>query len=87
MLVDGDRLRVLPILDKGLVQNLADIVQLRGMDLGIVQSDALSFVKRERLLRDADLLIRSVAKLYDEEVHVLTRGDILLALPISQDAQ
>ena len=76
VLDDGDRLRVLPILGKGSVQNLSDIARLRGVDLGVVQSDALAYVRRERLLPGADGLIRSVAKLYDEEVHVLARADV-----------
>lgn len=66
-----DALRVLPILGKGSLQNLQDILVLRGVDIGIVQSDALAFARRERLLPGLDQLIQYIAKLYDEEVHVL----------------
>jgi uncharacterized protein len=38
----GQTLRVLPVLGKGSLQNLADILYLRGIDVGIVQSDALA---------------------------------------------
>jgi len=76
VLDDGDALRVLPILGKGSLQNIADILVLRGVDIGIVQSDVLAFARRERLLPGLDSLIQYIAKLYDEEVHVLARPEI-----------
>ena len=50
VLDDGDSLRVLPILGKGSLQNIADILVLRGVDIGIVQSDVLAYARREKLL-------------------------------------
>src|SRR5690349_12221098 len=47
VLDDGDKLRVLPILGKGSVQNLIDILRLKNIDMGFVTSDALEFVKTE----------------------------------------
>lgn len=76
VLDDGDRLRVLPVLGKGSVQNIADIMFMRGIDLGIVQSDVLAYSRRERLFPGLDQAIQYVAKLYDEEVHILARKDI-----------
>ena len=37
VLDDGDTLRVLPIIGKGSLQNISDILVLRGVDIGIVQ--------------------------------------------------
>ena len=76
VLDDGDRVRVLPILGRGSVQNLADIAYLRGVDLGIVQSDAFAFVLAQNLLPGAAQAINYISKLYNEEVHILTRQDI-----------
>ena len=76
VLDDGDGLRVLPILGKGSLQNIADIVLLRGVDIGIVQSDSLAYARSRRLVPGLDQLIQYIAKLYDEEVPVLARGDI-----------
>jgi TRAP transporter TAXI family solute receptor len=76
VLDDGERLRVIPMLGKGSVQNLADIMFLRGVDIGIVQSDVLAFARRERLFPNVNSLIQYIAKLYDEEVHVIARRDI-----------
>lgn len=76
VLDDGTSLRVLPLVGKGSVQNISDILFLRGIDIGIVQSDALTYVRRRHLFPGADQAIQYIAKLYEEEVHVLARRDI-----------
>ncbi|WP_237215333.1 TAXI family TRAP transporter solute-binding subunit [Falsiroseomonas oryziterrae] len=76
VLDSGNQLRVLAMLGKGSLQNLQDIVLLRGVDLGIVQSDSLASIRRQRLLGGAEGLIRYIAKLYDEEIHLLARPGI-----------
>jgi TRAP transporter TAXI family solute receptor len=75
VLDDGDELRVIPVVGKGSIQNIRDIVLLRGIDIGIVQSDALAFARREQLIPGVTSLIQYITKLYDEEVHVLARQD------------
>jgi TRAP transporter TAXI family solute receptor len=76
VLDNGNALRVIAMIGKGSLQNIQDIVLLRGVDIGIVQSDALAFARRTRLVPGADNLIQYMAKLYDEEIHVLARRDI-----------
>ncbi len=76
VLDDGDRLRVLALIGKGSVQNLRDILLLRGIDIGIVQSDVLAFARRDRLLPGVESAVQYIAKLYDEEVHILARAEI-----------
>jgi uncharacterized protein len=76
VLDDGDTLRVLPLVGKGSVQNIADILFLKGIDIGIVQSDVLAYIKRERLYPGADKSIQYIAKLYNEEFHILAGKDI-----------
>jgi TRAP transporter TAXI family solute receptor len=74
--LDNDVLRVIAIIGRGSVQNIADIMVLRGVDLGIVQSDVLAYARRERLFPSVDRLVQYVCKLYDEEVHLLARPGI-----------
>jgi TRAP transporter TAXI family solute receptor len=74
--LDGERLRVNPILGRGSLQNIADIMLLRSVDLGIVQTDALAHARRQQMFPSLDRLIHYVCKLYDEEVHVLARPGI-----------
>ena len=92
VLDDGQTLRVLPVLGKGSLQNLADILYLRGIDVGIVQSDVLAYAKQRNLYPGIDQSIQYVAKLYDEEVHVLARKDIarvedLAGKPVNVDVE
>ncbi len=76
VLDEPDRQRVLPMAGKGSLQNLQDVLFLRGVDVAIVQSDALAYVRRERLLPGVEFALHYIAKLYDEEFHLLARRDI-----------
>ena len=73
---DEENLRVLPIAGKGSLQNLTDLLYLRGVDAAIVQADVLTFVRDQDLHYDADKRIEYVTKLFSEEVHVLARAGI-----------
>jgi uncharacterized protein len=75
-ILDDDTLRVLPTLGKGSLQNLSDILYLRGVDIGFVQSDALTYAKQHNMFGNLSQSIQYIAKLYDEEVHVIARKDI-----------
>jgi uncharacterized protein len=76
--LDGDNLRILAMAGKGSVQNVLDIMYLRGVDVGIVQSDVLAYLKRERDRRTSGLekSIQYITKLYNEEVHLLGQRGI-----------
>jgi uncharacterized protein len=71
VLDNGFELRVLPIVGKGSVQNITDILYLRGIDIGIVQSDVLAFIKRQGIHPTIEDRIRYITKLYNEEFHLL----------------
>lgn len=76
VLDDGDNLRVLAMIGKGSVQNIADVLYLRGVDIGIVQSDVLAYIRRENLFPGVERRINFITKLYNEEFHLLARSDI-----------
>lgn len=69
-------LRILPIIGKGSEQNITDLLYLKGIDIGIVQSDVLSFSRREKLHPNIAQRIRYITKLYNEEVHIVAGRDI-----------
>src|SRR5207253_768287 len=52
VLDDGNKLRVLPIVGRGSVQSVADILFLQGVDLGIVRSDTLDYLERKGFAKD-----------------------------------
>ena len=72
---DGYGLRVLPIIGKGSVRNIEDLVLLRGVDVAIVQSDVLDFYKRAQLVSNIEGKVRYITKLYNEEVHFLAKSE------------
>jgi len=77
VVLDGNALRVLPVIGKGGVQNIMDLLHLRGVDLAITQTDILRSVQQtgELGIGVGDKIVY-VTKLYDEEMHVLARSEI-----------
>jgi len=72
-----DKLRVLAVIGKGAAQNMRDILRLKGIDMGILQSDTMEYYKGTgELGKNIDQRIAYIAKLYNEEMHVLAGGGI-----------
>ena len=76
LLDDGATRRVLPVIGKGSLQNLSDLRALRGIDLAIVQTDVLDYARRQGGMIPLDASLTYVAKLYNEELHVLAAPGI-----------
>ena len=76
VLDDGNKLRVLPIVGRGSVQSVADILFLQGVDLGIVRSDTLDYLERKGFAKDIKKQFTYVTKLYNEEVHVIASKSV-----------
>jgi len=76
VLDDGDNLRVLPVIGKGSVQNLIDLMLLKNIDMGFVVSDAIEFVKTEYGVPNLEDRVQYIAKLYNNDLHVVARRDI-----------
>ena len=74
--LDGEDLRILPTIGRGSLQNLRDIMFLRGIDIGIVQMDARDGLKAEGLQEQALSRLRYITRLYNEEIHVLASREI-----------
>jgi uncharacterized protein len=71
-LLDDSTRRVLPVIGKGSLQNLADLKALRGVDMAVVQTDVLDRLKAQK----SDESISYIAKLYNDEFHLLVRSEI-----------
>ena len=77
VLDDGDKLRVLPMVGKGPEQNIKDVLFLRGVDMGVTQANLLKhFDKTGELGSNLRGQIAYIAKLFNEELHILVREDI-----------
>ena len=64
-------LRVLPIIGYGSLQNIEDMLYLKGIDVGMVHSDVMRHMEQKQVLPGARNRLRYVTKLYDEQLHVL----------------
>lgn len=70
---DGPNLRLIPMVGESSIQNVMDLLYLKGADLAVVQSDVLSQLKRGKRLPGIEERLQYVAKLHSEEFHVLAR--------------
>jgi TRAP-type uncharacterized transport system substrate-binding protein len=73
-----DGLRVLPVLGVGGLQNLDDVLFLKNIDMGVVDEDNLSLLKKRdpALYANLEQRVQYITKLYNSELHVLARNDI-----------
>ena len=76
VLDSGANLRVLPVMGRGSVQAVADILLLRGIDAGIVRKDTLAYLDRKDFAKDIRNQFVYVAKMFNEEMHVLASRSI-----------
>jgi uncharacterized protein len=74
--LDSDTLRVLPILGKGSVQNIIDVLYLKNVDLAFAYSDALEFVKNQYQIPDIYKRVTYVTKVYNSDVHIIASTSI-----------
>jgi TRAP transporter TAXI family solute receptor len=76
VLDDGNKLRVLPIVGRGSVQSVADILFLQGVDIGIVRADTLDYLERKGFAKDLKKQFTYVTKLYNEEMQIIAPKSI-----------
>ena len=76
VLDDGDEMRVLPIVGRGSVQSIADILFLKGVDLGIMRADTLDYLERKGYTGNIRGQFAYITKLYNEEMHVVAKTSI-----------
>ncbi len=93
VLNDGDNLRILPIAGVGGPRNIRDVRYLRGVDIGLTQTNILNSFRRsnERMGQVEDKIVY-IAKLFNEEVHLVAKPNItsieqLRGLKVNLDAK
>lgn len=75
LLDDGATRRVVPVLGDGAMQNILDLKVLHGIDAAVVEADALDYARQQKLIPGVETLTY-IARLYNEEFHLLARADI-----------
>lgn len=76
---DGDDLRIVPMLGAGGARNIRDVRFMKGIDLGITQTNLLARLRQSGEIGPLDDKIVYLAKLFNEELHVVVRADSGLA--------
>ena len=77
VLNDSDNLRILPVVGIGGPQNIRDVRSLKGIDIGLTQTSILNnFRRSNEQLGSFDNKIVYIAKLFNEETHIVVRSDI-----------
>lgn len=71
---DGDNLHVLPIVTRGPAENVEALLYLRGVDVAIINSDALDQFKV--LVPNIQKRIAYILNLFPSELHVFVRPEI-----------
>jgi uncharacterized protein len=76
VLDDDATIRVLPILGKGPVRNVVDILYLKSIDMGAVAADVPEFYRLQYKIPDITSRLRYITKLYHNELHVIAPTSI-----------
>lgn len=73
-----DGVRVLPVLGVGGLQNVNDLLFLKGIDMAVVDEDNLRLLKKRdpQLYSNVEQRVNYITKLYNSEFHVLARNEI-----------
>jgi TRAP-type uncharacterized transport system substrate-binding protein len=73
---DGDNMRVLPIVTRGIFDNVFDLLYLRGVDAAIVYGDVLDHFKNNPEISGIARRVNYLINLFPAELHVFVGPDI-----------
>jgi TRAP-type uncharacterized transport system substrate-binding protein len=73
VVLNSERLRVLTLLGAGGEQNITDVLRTKGVDMGIIATPDLRQAERT----EANKRVVYITKLFNAELHVLARRDIV----------
>ncbi len=71
-----EEMRVVPVVARGKEQNLWDILYLKGIDIGFVQSDILTYLEDDPRIGSIKNRLRYINVMFPEEVHIIARKEI-----------
>lgn len=74
--LDGPRLRIVPIIGQGGLRNVEDLLALPVADVAIIQADVATALNTDEGRKSVRDKVVYIAKLFNEEVHVLARREI-----------
>src|SRR5215510_12512004 len=79
LLDEGERfekMRVLPVIARGKMQNLWDMLYLGGIDLAFLQTDTLEFLRNDPQYASIKDRVRYITVMFSEEICIVARPEI-----------
>jgi TRAP-type uncharacterized transport system substrate-binding protein len=73
---DGENMRVLPIVSYGAVENVNDLLYLKGVDIAITNADVFSEFKKQKRASNIEKRINYISPMFVSEVHIYARPEI-----------
>ena len=73
---DGTSMRVLPIVTRGITENVQDLLYLRGIDVAIVYGDMLDQLRKDPKVANIEKRLNYITHLFPSELHVFVRPEI-----------
>jgi TRAP-type uncharacterized transport system substrate-binding protein len=73
---DGDNLRILPIVTYGAVENIADLLYLKGVDVAITHADVFDLYKKSGEAKNVEQRVNYISQMHNTEFYVLARPEI-----------
>lgn len=74
--LNDQALRVLPVVGRSALDNITDLLYLRGIDMAILQTDDLEFARQQKRFIELRDHIHYVTKLFNEEIHLLAGENV-----------
>lgn len=74
--LNSGQMRIIPIVGKGSLQNIGDLLHLPGVDLALVAADVLAYARQTNLYAGELVKVQYICKLYDNDIHVCAGPDI-----------
>lgn len=71
-----NELRILPVIGYGSLQNVEDLLYLKGIDLSMVNADVMRHMDQRKVGGGAKSKVQYITKLYDQSLHVLANKRI-----------
>lgn len=73
---DGKNMHVLPVVSRGLANNIDALLYMRGIDMAIFNTDVLNHYKNAKPFLNIERRINYITQLFLSELHILARSDI-----------
>ena len=73
---DGDEMRVMPIVTRGVASNVDDLLYVKGVDVAVTQSDVFEFFRTQRKIANLPDRIHYLIRFPVSEVAIIARNDI-----------